>query len=79
MRRTKKVKGLRLWYNSFNIRYILCNNLFKVFLERLMSKEKPTLLLAIKMWNLCTILMRRTVIFFTHSHRFFYRIYSLQV
>ena len=43
MRRTRRFRGLRLWYNSFNIRYILCNKLFKVFLERLMSKEKPTL------------------------------------
>ena len=35
-----------------------------------MSKDKPTPLLAIKMWNFYTILMQQPVIFFTHSHFF---------
>ena len=42
--------GLYLWYSSSK-RYIFCNKPFKAFLEHQMSKDEPTALLAIKMWN----------------------------
>ena len=39
---TVVISGLRLGYNSSNIRYIFCIKPFKAFLERPMSKDKPT-------------------------------------
>ena len=42
---TVVIRGLCLWYNSSNIRYIFYNKPFKV--ERQMFKDKPTPLLAI--------------------------------
>ena len=44
-----------------------------------MSKEKPTLLLVMNIWNFYTILKRQPAIFFTYIHLFLYSIYSLQV
>ena len=56
---------------------MFCNDHFKAFPEPKMSKDKPTPLLAIKMWNFYTILMQRPVIVFTYSHLFLYNIYSV--
>ena len=55
---TVVIRGLYL-YNSSNIKYISCNKPFKAFLERQMFKDKPTPLLAIKMWNFYTTLMQQ--------------------
>ena len=56
---TVVIRGLYLWYNSSNIKYISCNKPFKAFLEHQMFKDKPTPLLAIKMWNFYTTLMQQ--------------------
>ena len=48
---------------SWNIRYIFCNKRFNDFLDRQMSKDKLTSLLAIKMWNFYTIWMRRPLFY----------------
>ena len=45
------IRGLSLRCDSSNIVYIFCNKPFKAFLERQMSKDKLTLLFAIKMWD----------------------------
>ena len=42
-----------------------------------MSKDKPTHLLQIKLWNFYTILMRQSVIVFTSSHLFLDSIYHV--
>ena len=42
------IRGLHLWYNIYNIRYILSNKRFKALLESQMTKDKTTTLLAIR-------------------------------
>ena len=56
---------------------LLCNKHFKSFVECQMSKDKPTHLFQIKMWNFYTILMRQSVIVFTYSQLFLDIIYHV--
>ena len=55
---------------------MFCNKPFKAFLERQMFEDKSTSLFAITMQNFYTTLMRRLVIFFTHSQLFLQSIFS---
>ena len=41
-------RRLSLLYNISNVSYIFCNTYFKAFLERQVSKDKPTPWLEIK-------------------------------
>ena len=76
---TVVIRGLYLWYNSSSMRYILSNKPVKAFHEYQTSKDKPTPLFTIKIWNFHTILMQPLVIFLTHSHLFLYSIFSTSV
>ena len=53
---TVVIRGLCLWYNSSDFRYIFCNKPFKAFLKSQIFKDKPTSLLAIEMCNFYTTL-----------------------
>ena len=72
------ISGLHLLYNSCN-RYMFCNKPFKTFLGRQMFKDKPTLLLAMKLCNFYESELMNSHIFFTYSHLILHSVYSLQV
>ena len=69
------ISGLHLLYNICN-RYVFCNKPFKTFLERQMLKDKPTLLLAMKLCNFYESELMNSHIFL-HIVILFYTVFIL--